>query len=156
MRFSQIDRILDLVPGKSLTAVKRLTGNEDYLRDHFPKLPIMPGVLMVEALFQSAAWLVRKTDDFACTLVTLKEANNIKFAGFVQPGQEMVITVELIKRDGAEAKFKAQGAIDGENTVSGRLVLNCESIGERHPAKAAIDPYTRRRLREQFEALKRP
>ena len=64
MRFVLIDRIQEIVPGQSLTAVKNLSLAEEYLADHFPGFPVMPGVLMLEAMTQSAAWLVRSTEDF--------------------------------------------------------------------------------------------
>ena len=59
MRFSLIDRIVELEPGVRITAVKSLTMAEEYLADHFPHFPVMPGVLMLEALTQAGAWLVR-------------------------------------------------------------------------------------------------
>ena len=62
MRFVLIDRILDVQPGQSLVAVKNLSLAEEYLADHFPGFPVMPGVLMLEALTQAGAWLIRETE----------------------------------------------------------------------------------------------
>ena len=59
MRFTLIDRIVELEPGVQITAVKNLTMAEEYLADHFPHFPVMPGVLMLEAMTQAAAWLAR-------------------------------------------------------------------------------------------------
>ena len=64
MRFSQIDRILEMQPGERLTAVKTLSLSEEYLKDHFPRFPVLPGVLMLEAAFQAAMYLVRYQEDF--------------------------------------------------------------------------------------------
>ena len=89
MRFRLIDRITQLEPGQHIEAVKRLHATERYLEDHFPRFPIMPGVLMLETMYQAAHWLVRKTEDFAHSMVVLKEARNVKFSGFVKPGQRL-------------------------------------------------------------------
>ena len=64
MRFTLIDRIVDFQPGVRLTAMKSLTMTEEYLGDHFPNFPVMPGVLMLEAMTQAAAWLVRAERGF--------------------------------------------------------------------------------------------
>ena len=69
MRFVLIDRILELTPGESLVGVKNLTLAEEYLADHFPGFPVMPGVLMLEALTQAGAWLIRETEDFANSVI---------------------------------------------------------------------------------------
>ena len=63
MRFSLIDRIVELEPGERVTATKSLTMAEEYLADHFPHFPVMPGVLMLEAMTQAGAWLVRVSED---------------------------------------------------------------------------------------------
>ncbi|MGA2254534.1 MAG: hypothetical protein ABSG53_07735, partial [Thermoguttaceae bacterium] len=63
MRFLLIDRIVDFQPGAQITAVKSLTMAEEYLADHFPNFPVMPGVLMLEAMTQAAAWLIRLSED---------------------------------------------------------------------------------------------
>ena len=77
MRFMLIDRIVELQSGTKITAVKNLTMAEEYLADHFPHFPVMPGVLMLEAMTQAGAWLVRHSEDFAHTMVVLKQINNV-------------------------------------------------------------------------------
>jgi 3-hydroxyacyl-[acyl-carrier-protein] dehydratase len=113
MRFCLLDRITELEPGVRVTGVKRLRPDEDYLRDHFPRFPVMPGVLMLEAMYQAGAWLVRQTEGFANSLVLLKEARNVKYADFVTPGKELVVTAEIIKTEPSLSTLKAQGGIDG-------------------------------------------
>jgi 3-hydroxyacyl-[acyl-carrier-protein] dehydratase len=69
MRFTLLDRITDLEVGKRITASKSLSLAEEYLADHFPSAPVMPGVMMLEALVQASAWLVRVSEDFARALI---------------------------------------------------------------------------------------
>src|SRR4030081_1331356 len=99
MRFHLVDRILDVQPGRSLQAVKNLTLGEEYLADHFPTFPVMPGVLMLEALVEAGAWLLRLTDDFRHSVIVLREARNVKYGTFMEPGRQMRVTVELVERD---------------------------------------------------------
>ena len=85
IQFSQLDKIIEIEAGERITAVKYLSGKEEYLQDHFPRFPVMPGVLMLEAMFQASSWLVRYTDQFSHSTVELREAKNIKFQNFVTP-----------------------------------------------------------------------
>lgn len=156
MRLSLIDRILDIKVGRSITAVKSLSLAEEYLKDHFPLFPVMPGVLMLEAMYQASAWLIRKSEDFAHSVVLLKEARNIKYADFVQPGHTLVVTAEISKQDEQTTTLKAQGTVEGSLAVKGQLVLERFNLAERFPPRGPMDPYTRRELRRQFELLCQP
>ena len=111
MKFLLLDRILDLQPGQYITAHKALTRAEEYLDDHFPKLPIMPGVLMLEAMYQASAWLVRATDDFAHSMVVLHEVRNVKYNGLVEPGQLLEMRAEILKRNDDLTTLKTEGTL---------------------------------------------
>ena len=153
MRFCLLDRITDLVPGVKIAAVKRLRPDEDYLKDHFPRFPVMPGVLMLEAMYQASAWLVRQTEGFAHSVVILKEARNIKYADFVTPGKELVVTAEILKEDDSTTTLKTQGTIDGSLAVSGRLILERFNLADRLPPRGDTDPYLRNELRQVLNRL---
>src|SRR5580698_535970 len=99
MRFSLVDRIVEVQPGKSLRAVKNLTLGEEYLADHFPTFPVMPGVLMLETLVEASAWLLRITEDFRHSVIVLREARNVKYGTFMEPGRQLAIRVELVEQD---------------------------------------------------------
>jgi 3-hydroxyacyl-[acyl-carrier-protein] dehydratase len=153
MRFRQLDRITVLEPGLQIEAVKHLTGSEDYLRDHFPNFPVMPGVLMLEAMFQASAWLIRKSEDFANSVVILKEARNVKYADFVQPGQTLVVGASVVRQDEDTTTLKAQGTVDGIVAVSGRLILERYNIADRFPSKGGLDDFLRRKMKKEFAKL---
>ena len=153
MHFSLIDRIDELVPQKSLTASKTPSMSEEYLLDHFPLFPVMPGVLMLESMYQAAAWLIRHDDDFSHSLVLLKEAKNIKYVGFVKPGERLVVHVDLIKREESLAWFKARGMVDDKVVVSGRLVLEHSNLADNEPVKKSTDQCIIRSLRQSFGNL---
>jgi 3-hydroxyacyl-[acyl-carrier-protein] dehydratase len=153
MRFCLLDRILQLEPGVRIVAVKQLRPDEDYLKDHFPRFAVMPGVLMLEAMYQASAWLVRQSEGFAHSVVVLKEARNIKYSDFVTPGKELVVTAEIHKQDESLTTLKTQGTIDGNVAVNGRLVLERFNLADRFPLRRNTDPYLRNELRKVLKRL---
>src|SRR6266851_728744 len=104
MRFSLVDQILEVQPGKTIRVAKFLTLGEEYLADHFPTFPVMPGVLMLQTLVEAGSWLLRVTDDFRNSVIVLREAKNVKYGTFMQPGGQMRIKVELAEQDGPLAR----------------------------------------------------
>lgn len=156
MRFRLLDRITELEANTRIKGVFSLTGKEEYLKDHFPLFPVMPGVLMLEAMYQASMWLVRYSDDFHYAIVTLKEARNVKYADFITPGLTLHVTAEVMKQDGDVFTLKTQGTVGGETAVSARLILERAHIKDRLPTRAASDPYTRKRMKQFFEELYQP
>ena len=156
MRFTLIDRIVELEAGKEITAVKNLSLAEEYLSDHFPLFPVLPGVLMLEAMTQTGAWLVRHDEDFAHSVVLLKEARNIKYADFVEPGSQLVLTAKQLKQDEQTTTFKAEGTVDGKPHVSARLILERYNLSETNPEDAPLDERAKNDLRCLFQRLYRP
>lgn len=156
MQFTLIDRIVELQPGVRITAVKGLTMAEEYLADHFPRFPVMPGVLMLEAMTQASAWLVRVSEDFAHSLVTLQQASNVKYGHFVEPGQALTVTAEILRRTEQQTRLKARGTVDGRTTVSARLVLAQYNLADRSAGHAETDRATRQELRRLFSVLYQP
>jgi 3-hydroxyacyl-[acyl-carrier-protein] dehydratase len=150
MRFTFVDRVLDLEPGVKITTVKCLSMAEEYLADHFPRFPVMPGVLMLESMTEAGAWLIRATEDFAHSIVTLKEARQVRFADFVQPGRTLTVTAEIQQFEGPDVKLKVQARLDDHVAASGRLVLNRSNLVDTKPALAATDLYLRQNLRARF------
>lgn len=155
VRFVLIDRIVELEPGRKITAIKNLSLAEEYLADHFPSFPVMPGVLMLEALAQAGAWLVRVSDDFAHPVVLLREARSVKYGNFVEPGETLTVSAEILAEDGRLTTLKGQGSIASGTAVSARIVLERYDLAESDPQRAAVGAELTRHLRAQFEVLSR-
>lgn len=155
MRFVLIDRILDVQPGRSLHAVKNLSLAEEYLADHFPGFPVMPGVLMLEALTQAGAWLIRETEDFAHSIIVLKQARTIKYGSFVEPGRQLELKVEMISDEAPVATFKGVGVIDGQEMVKGRFILTRYNLREKNPALHATDGMIVAGMRDLYTTLRK-
>ena len=156
MQFQLLDRIIEIELGSRITAVKRLHADEQYLSDHFPNFPVMPGVLMLEAMFQACRWLLLESDDYRRAVVVLREARNVKFTDFVSPGQELKIAATIIKDQDSTVTLKVSGSVDGANAVSGRLILERFNLADRYPEKATFDAYGRRKLRKTCRGLLPP
>ena len=156
MRFCLTDRIAELEPGARIVTLKSLSMAEEYLADHFPNFPVMPGVLMLEAMTQASAWLVRVTDNFAHSMVVLKSARNVKYGRFIEPGQTLYVTSQLVKQNGNETTFKARGVVNGIVAVSARLVLRSYNWADLAPERSEADQVTIAHLRELFNTLYRP
>jgi 3-hydroxyacyl-[acyl-carrier-protein] dehydratase len=153
MRFNLVDRIVEVQPGKSLRAVKNLTLGEEYLADHFPTFPVMPGVLMLQALVEAGAWLLRVTDDFRHSVVVLREAKNVKYGTFMEPGRQLAVQVELVERDGGLTVFKGKGETEGQSTVTARFTLASYNLRDRDPALQGTDERLVQQLRERYAWL---
>ena len=86
MRFFLVDRIEKFEAGKSLRAIKHLTLAEEYLADHFPTFPVMPGVLQLQTVIEAGSWLMRLTEDFARNVWVVREVRAVKYGTFVGAG----------------------------------------------------------------------
>jgi 3-hydroxyacyl-[acyl-carrier-protein] dehydratase len=152
MRFCLLDRICSFEPGVELTAIKSVSLAEEYLADHFPEFPVLPGVFMLEAATQSAAWLVRMSEEYAHSMIVLQEAKSVKFTDFVTPGNTLQMRVEQLKREGTITSFKFEGKVGERPCVSGRLSLEAFNLAEEDPSLAELD---RRMVAQQrgFQAI---
>lgn len=156
MRFTLIDRVLSVEPGRSITAVKALALSEEYLADHFPRFPVLPGVMMLEAMTQAAAWTIRVGEDFAHSVVVLRAARNVKYGDFVQPGRMLTVTAEVLEQDESFTKVKASGRVGDRTSLTARLVLERYNLADRRPHGAAIDARVRSELRKLWAILQGP
>ncbi len=153
MRFHLIDRITELQTGKLLRAYKNLALGEEYLADHFPGFPVMPGVMMLQTLVEAGSWLMRLSDDYAHSVIVLREVKNVKYGTFMEPGKQMQICVELAGQDDSTCTFKGKGEVGGQSTVAARFTLGRYNLRDRDPSLAATDEELVRDLRRHAKLL---
>ena len=138
VKFNLIDKIEQL-SDQRIVAVKQVSLAEEYLADHFPSFPVLPGVLMLEAITQAAGWLLHHRRSFACSMAVLKEAKNVKYGQFVAPGNSLRLDVEWIKDTETGATFKAAGTVNGDPAVTAKIELAYFNLGDKQPALASLD-----------------
>jgi 3-hydroxyacyl-[acyl-carrier-protein] dehydratase len=152
VKFNLIDKIEMLEAGR-IVACKHVTLAEEYLADHFPTFPVLPGVMMLEALTQAAGWLLHRQRDFACSMAVLREARNVKYGRFVAPGDFLRVEVELFKPTAGGAIFKAAGSVGEAQAVSARIELAYFNLAEKQPELAEIDQRLREHNRRRWSLI---
>ena len=143
MKFHLLDRI-ESVTDERIVAVKAVSQAEEYLADHFPTFPVLPGVMMLEAATQAAAWLAFRRTNFACSLAVLKSARNVRYGHFISPGRTLRMTADYDKPTATGHAFKIEGSVDldegpARTAITGKLELACFRLAERNPELAATD-----------------
>lgn len=156
MKFYLVDRLLELVPGKRAVATKNLSLAEEYLADHFPAYPVLPGVMMLEALIQTAGWLVRASTDFEKNLILLREARNVRFGSFVRPGEQLIMEVKADEIGRGLSRFKASGRIEDQMAVQAQLTLEHLNVADDDADRSDIDELLRPYWRERFRLIGGP
>lgn len=112
--FLLVDKILEIEEGKRAVGIKNVTANEEFFNGHFPDYPIMPGVLIVEALAQVGAVAVLKLPENRGKLGFFAGIDNCRFKRQVKPGDQLRLEVEMVKLRGPIGKGKAVATVDGE------------------------------------------
>ena len=125
--FLLIDRILELVPGKKLVAIKNVTINEPFFQGHFPNEPVMPGVLIVEAMAQAGAFLVLDSIDKEKrerTFFYFSAMDKVRFRKKVVPGDQLILEVELLRTRSTAAKMMGIARVDGARVAEAELMAS--------------------------------
>ena len=126
-----VDRVLELKKGVSIKALKNVSINEHYFSSHFPKRPVMPGVLMIEALAQAAAILGFETLDLKTnenSLFYFAGIDGARFKRPVEPGDQLLLDVTLDRMKSGVFKFKARATVDGELAVEADFLCTVRDI----------------------------
>ena len=132
VKFCLIDKV-ELITPEKIVAYKQVSLAEEYLADHFPSFPVLPGVMMLEALTQAAGWVLHHRTKFACSMAVLKEAKNVRYGQFVAPGNKLKVEVEFVKETASGAIFKAAGFVDGQSALTAKLEISYFNLGQKHP-----------------------
>jgi 3-hydroxyacyl-[acyl-carrier-protein] dehydratase len=122
--FLLVDRVIEIEPGKSIAAIKNVTINEPFFQGHFPGHPVMPGVLIVEAMAQTAGLLTQVTSQLeghdGSPLFYLVKVDNARFTAVVAPGDQLRLEVSL------KRLIRSMGLFEARALVDGKVVASCE------------------------------
>jgi len=113
-----VDRILEVIPGKSCKGLKNVTFNEQFFQGHYPGMPVMPGVLIIEAMAQAGAVLLLSDDTNVGKVPLIGTIDNVKLRRPVVPGDQLISEVELMWFRKDVGKFSAKATVDGELVAS--------------------------------------
>jgi 3-hydroxyacyl-[acyl-carrier-protein] dehydratase len=153
MRFILIDKVVSITAGVGIRTGKNVSLSEEYLADHFPAFPVLPGVLLLEGLIESASWLVRLTENFAHSMVLLAEARNVKYKSFLAPGGQIEYIVEAKSIEENISSFAGTGVSDGQTIVEARFGLRHFNLADQNPSMAAVDGQIIEALKERWKLL---
>ena len=123
--FLLVDRVLECVPGETITAIKNVTMNEEFFQGHFPRHPVMPGVMIIEALAQTAALLTFKTEDVKPDgkIVTyFVGIDKARFRSPVFPGDQLVMHAKLLRQSYRVWKFETRATVNGQVVTEAQLL----------------------------------
>ncbi|MEA1947574.1 MAG: 3-hydroxyacyl-ACP dehydratase FabZ [Thermodesulfobacteriota bacterium] len=128
--FIMIDRILELIPGEKAVALKNVTINEPFFQGHFPGSPIMPGVLMIEAMAQAGAVLAAESlpEEEQGSLIYFMGMNKVKFRKPVVPGDQIIFEIKFLKQRGKVFKMSGMAFVDEKLVAEAELMA---SFGEK-------------------------
>jgi 3-hydroxyacyl-[acyl-carrier-protein] dehydratase len=154
MRFILIDKIVSLEIGSQIKAVKSLSLAEEYLADHFPTFPVLPGVLLLEGLIESASWLVREGENFAHSMILLEQARNVKYKSFLAPGAQIEYTVEAKTIEENISSFTGFGLSEGQKIVEARFGLRHFNLADEDSAMAAVDAQIIENMKKIWKLLR--
>lgn len=123
--FALVDRIIDYVPGQKAVGIKNVTYNEPFFPGHIPGLPLMPGVLIVEAMAQVGGIILTQMPGLEGKFFAFAGIDGVKFRRPVTPGDQLIMTVELLTiKKQRIAKMKGEGTVDNQRVVQGEMLFS--------------------------------
>lgn len=124
--FLLVDKVLEFTEGTRITTLKNVTANESFFQGHFPGRPVMPGVLIVEALAQSGALLVLSKPENKGKIAFFAGIDNCRFKRQVVPGDTLILEVEVTKLKSIVGKCQAKATVNGETACEAELMFMLE------------------------------
>ena len=121
--FLMIDRVEEVVEGKSAKGYKNVTINENFFNGHFPEYPVMPGVLILEALAQMGAICILSKDEFKGKIGFLVGADKVRWKKQVMPGDKLELEIEIVKLRGSIGVGKGKATVDGSLVCEGEIMF---------------------------------
>jgi len=123
--FLLVDRIIELEPGKTLTAIKNVTMNEPFFQGHFPGEPVLPGVLILEAMAQAGSILACLSDrEMIGRLAYFAGVDKARFRRVVRPGDQLILKLEMIKQKGKIIKMAGKAFVDEQLATEAELMAS--------------------------------
>ena len=119
--FLLVDRVLEVEPGKRITAIKNVTANEPFFQGHFPEYPVMPGVLICEALAQAAGIAVAMQDDLKDKLGLLASIDEFRIKKQVVPGDTLKLEAEILSCKMGIVKTRVTASVEGKTAAEGEI-----------------------------------
>lgn len=153
MKFILIDKIVSLNSGKDITATKSVSLAEEYLGDHFPTFPVLPGVLLLQGIIEAASWLVREHQDFSNSMVLLEQTRNVKYKSFAAPGMKIEYRAEAKTIEDNMSSFKGEGVCGDKPIVEAKITLRHFNLGDENPKMASVDGEIIENMKQRFELL---
>ena len=121
--FLLVDRVLELVPNEKIIALKNVTVNEEFFNGHFPSKPVMPGVLVIEAMAQTAGIMMLSKEEHKGKIPYFTGIDNARFRKTVVPGDQLIVEVNVIRVKGSVGKVQAVAKVDNQVAAEAELMF---------------------------------
>ena len=122
--FLFVDRVIEIEPGKKGIGIKNVTMNDGFFQGHFPQRPVMPGVIMVEAMAQTAGVVVLTGGAHSGKVALFMSIGDVKFRKVVAPGDQLLLEVEIIRDRERTANVKGVGRVNGEVAIEAEMMFS--------------------------------